>query len=86
MSKATNFYQPPSQIRDRLWSRELRNLWPNYTRIKLDRETGFQAYVDRFDWCKKQPSKFWVNGTGNVWYFENRSIAVLFKLTFGGAQ
>ncbi|WP_205249366.1 hypothetical protein, partial [Escherichia coli] len=64
MSKATNFCQTPSPIRDRLWSRELRNLLPKYTRIQLDRETVSQGHVERFDWCNEQSSKFWVNGTG----------------------
>lgn len=82
------FCPPPGQLRDKKWSRFLREVWPECTTIRLDETTRSNVGVshsDKMKWCKEQKlSNFWNNGGGNVWYFERRDIAALFKLQFGG--
>ena len=80
---------PPIGVntRDKHWSRHLREAWPELTTVDV-RVTGKDApkLHDMMEWCKDQPSSFWHSGGGDRWYFERKDIAILFKLTFGGAQ
>jgi hypothetical protein len=82
------FCPPPGQTRDKTWSRKLREMWPEYSRVKLgESNIADLRYSTMRTWCDGQPSSnYWVNGGGNIWYFERRAIAVMFKLTFGGVQ
>jgi hypothetical protein len=69
---------PPGVERGKIWSRQLRRMWPNHGRVFV---TGGTARAHQ--WCKEHGSHYWDVG-GNVWYFRERDVAVLFKLTFGG--
>lgn len=69
---------PPGIEREKVWSRQLRRMWPNYGRVVLKR---YQAEVRQ--WIADNAGYHW-NGNGNIWYFQDRDTAVLFKLTFGG--
>lgn len=84
------FIPPPGQCRDKKWSKVLRECWPDCTSIKLDKSTPSNTGAsdsEKFAWCQSQKaSNFWVNGGRNVWYFERRDIAALFKLQFGGIE
>lgn len=80
------FCPPPTQIRDKKWSEILRSLWPDFTTVDIStRGDKIPRPGEIRKWCEGKGSNFWVNGTGNRWYFERRDIAALFKLTFGGA-
>lgn len=78
---------PPFTMRDKDWSYQLRLMWPDATRIVIDRDDdNAPEYREMTKWCREQPGGWWVNNGGNVWYFEKSDIAMMFKLTFGGAQ
>jgi hypothetical protein len=78
---------PPVGIstRDKHWSKRLREAWPEMTTVDIKPTDGF-AISQMKTWCMDKGSSFWHNGNGSRWYFEKPDIAVLFKLTFGGAQ
>jgi hypothetical protein len=77
---------PPTDMKDRKWSQVLRESWPEYTSIDVQRGSNAPNYTEMRKWCDDKSCGYWVNGGGNRWYFERRDIAALFKLTFGGAQ
>lgn len=77
---------PPSDMLDKKWSRILRSAWLDFTRIEVSPETAKNQFFEMRLWCEKQSSGHWCNGAGNIWFFEKKDIAVLFKLTFGGDQ
>lgn len=77
---------PPTEMRDKKWSAKLREAWPELTRVEIPTKTVKDHFFEMKKWCNEHPSAFWTNGGGNIWYFERRDIAALFKLTFGGVQ
>lgn len=78
---------PPigQNTRDKHWSRHLREAWPELTTVDL-REPNSTLMTEMKAWCEERAGSYWHSGGGNRWYFEKKDIAVLFKLTFGGAQ
>lgn len=84
------FCSPPPGTGDKKWSKVLREIWPEYTSIRLDANTQSKTEAndsEKFKWCELQTtSNFWINGGRDIWYFERRDIAALFKLTFGGIE
>lgn len=78
----------PPGLREKRWSKFLREVWPDCTVVNLDdsMRSSTQTPVDELrGWCETQSrSNFWVNTYNNVWYFERKDIAALFKLQFGG--
>ena len=78
----------PQGLREKKWSRYLREVWPDCTVVNLDdtmRSSTKTPVSELKKWCNIQKrSNFWVNSYGNVWYFERKDIAALFKLQFGG--
>ena len=78
----------PAGLREKKWSRILREIWPQCTVVNLDdtMKSSTQTPIQELKkWCETQGrSNFWVNTYGNVWYFERKDIAALFKLHFGG--
>lgn len=78
---------PPIGVntRDKHWSKRLREAWPEMTTVDI-REPSTVALSGMKTWADGQASSFWYTGNGARWYFEKKDIAVLFKLTFGGAQ
>ena len=74
---------PPSDsIRDKKWSRELRAMWPNYAGVRVD-DTRF--YSEKIKWCNANAQFYWAANNQQMWYFSEKSAALLFKLTFGGS-
>lgn len=84
----TGWTPPPSfETRDKHWSRRLREAWPDSATVTLEvNRSTKDRYSEMREWCNTHGGSYWCNGTGNVWYFEQRSLAVLFKLTHGGIQ
>jgi len=81
------WFPPPVQMKDKEWSRQLRLLWPDYQSIKIDRtREDAPNYSEMRKWCRDKQCGHWVNNGGNIWHFQKTSVAVMFKLTFGGAQ
>ena len=78
---------PPigANTKDKHWSRHLREAWPELTTVDI-REPSTSLFTEMKRWANEKPSSFWHTSGGNRWYFEQKDIAVLFKLTFGGAQ
>jgi hypothetical protein len=76
---------PPTEMRDRNWSRFLRETWPDCATVYLEQK-GSVNLTALQNWCKDKECGYWSNANGTAWYFERRAIAVLFKLTFGGSQ
>jgi hypothetical protein len=78
----------PTGLREKKWSRYLREIWPECTVVNLDdtmKSSTKTPVTELKEWCNTQKrSNFWVNTYGNVWYFERKDIAALFKLQFGG--
>lgn len=76
---------PPVGVstRDKHWSKRLREAWPELTTADVGASNNLSEMKE---WCMDKGSSFWHNGNGSLWYFEKKDIAVLFKLTFGGAQ
>lgn len=70
----------PGIERGKIWSRQLRRMWPNYGRVVI---THYRKGI--LQWVRENGGYHW-NGDGNIWYFKDRDTAALFKLTFGGAQ
>lgn len=73
---------PPTTMKDKNWGRVLREAWPEHETIYVSNPAG--RYTEMRKWCSEKPCAYWCSANGNAWYFENRSIAVLFKLSFGG--
>lgn len=73
-------------MRDKHWSKELRRIWPEYTKVRLPEQNFCKRYTKRFKWCETQKGRFWCCGAGRCWYFECRRTAFLFKLTWGGLE
>ena len=78
---------PPVGIstRDKHWSKRLREAWPELTTVEI-KEPSTIGLSNMKSWCEDKGSSYWHTGNASRWYFEKRDIAVLFKLTFGGAQ
>ena len=76
---------PPTEMRDKNWSRFLRETWPDCATVYL-KHTGVVKVSDMMKWCKDKNCGFWANANNTAWYFERRDIAALFKLTYGGSQ
>jgi hypothetical protein len=76
------FVEPPTgDWKDKHWSRELRKMWPEYTKIKV---SGRHAYRELREWCAVHETDYWHNQPQSVWYFSNPKVALMFKLSFGG--
>ena len=73
---------PPTTMKDKSWGRVLRETWPEHETVYLSNPGKRMAEMR--SWCDEKPSSSWCSANGNAWYFETRSIAVLFKLSFGG--
>lgn len=75
-------FSPPigNSVREKHWSRRLREAWPEFTSVAVNQGVT----PERRKWCDENPGSYWHNGNGSKWYFETRSTALLFKLTFGG--
>lgn len=71
-------------MRDKHWSRELRKLWPEFTKVCLEEHNFSKHLRDRNNWCQKQSGRYWHCGAGRCWYFEHKKTAFLFKLTWYG--
>ena len=76
---------PPTEMRDRNWSRFLRETWPDCATVYL-KHKGSVNVTALMNWCKDKNCGFWANANHTAWYFERRDIAALFKLTYGGQQ
>lgn len=76
---------PPTEMRDKNWSRFLRETWPDCATVYL-KHTVVVKVSDMMNWCKDKNCGFWANANNTAWYFERRDIAALFKLTYGGSQ
>jgi len=73
---------PSTTMKDKKWSRELRDMWPGYRSVRLV-DTRF--YTEKMKWCKENSQFYWVAGNQQMWYFSDVNSALLFKLTFGGS-
>jgi hypothetical protein len=76
---------PPTTMRDKNWSRFLRETWPDNATVYLKHNESV-SFATLTNWCKDKQCGFWANANGTAWYFERRDIAALFKLTYGGSQ
>lgn len=76
---------PPTEMRDKNWSRFLRETWPDCATVYL-KHKGAVNITGLMNWCKDKDCGFWSNANHTAWYFERRDIAALFKLTYGGSQ
>lgn len=70
----------PGIERGKVWSRQLRRMWPNHGRVAL---TQYTRGITQ--WVRDNGGYHW-SADNNIWYFKERDTAVLFKLTFGGSQ
>lgn len=77
-----SFCPPPvSTIRDKHWTRYLREHWPDFHSIKLDRHKTKDGYTS---WLKNNVKNFyWYTSNGDVFVFSNKEDAVMFKLKWG---
>lgn len=79
----TGWTPPPGDIRDKRWARQLRDAWPDSQTVYLPNPANAR-YSEMRKWCDEKAGSYWCSSNGDAWYFEDRKLAVLFKLTFGG--
>lgn len=80
----TGWTPPPTDMRDKKWSRILRDVWPECSTVYLTKANT--QHSNRHKWCEEHAGNYWASGNGEAWHFERRDIAALFKLTYGGSQ